>query len=262
MRQYALDKLNEAREAYAVRKRHLDYYMALLDLLGRREQAGYAQLLRRGVTEFDNLRAAFAQSAQFDSDPDLLTRAARGAAWLLDLPLADRLADAAVRAGGGVDANIVRGHVLSFLSRGEEADAVLAGALDHEVGDIDRARIAFARAMNKLFALADPVGAKRLIDDAARTVTPLQAQHCVDAFLTVYWAAICKPEKVRQILCKPRLGKAARRRRRSRNGIGPSLSPWRTPAPSPTRWPPPSRDIRSRCGAISSSPTPTSARCC
>ena len=73
MRQYALDKLNEAGEAYAVRKRHIDYYMALLDVLGRRERAGYAQILRRGVTEFDNLRAAFAQSAQFDSDPDLLT---------------------------------------------------------------------------------------------------------------------------------------------------------------------------------------------
>ena len=88
--------MNEAGEAYAVRKRHLDYYMALLDLLGRRERAEYAQLLRRGVTDFDNLRAAFAQSAQVDSDPDLLTRAARGAAWLLDLPLADRLAEAAV----------------------------------------------------------------------------------------------------------------------------------------------------------------------
>jgi len=198
MRQYALDKLSEADEAYAVRKRHLDYYMALLDLLGRRERADYAHLLRRGVTEFDNLRAAFTQSAQFDSDPDLLTRAARGAAWLLDLPLADRLADAAIRAGGGVEANIVRAHVLSFLSRGEEADAVLAGGLNHEVSDIDRARIAFAQAMNRLFTLADPAGAKSLIDDAARTTTP-QAQGCIDAFLTVYWAAMGKPETVRQI---------------------------------------------------------------
>ena len=191
--------MNEAGEAYAVRKRHLDYYMALLDLLGRRERAEYAQLLRRGVTEFDNLRAAFAQSAQVDSDPDLLTRAARGAAWLLDLPLADRLAEAAVIAGGGVEANIVRAHVLSFLSRGEEADAVLADAHTHELTDIDRSRIAFARAMNKFFTLEDPAGAKRLIDDAADT-TPPQGRQCIDAFLAVYWAAMGKPEMVKQII--------------------------------------------------------------
>ena len=36
-----------------------------------------------------------------DSDPDLLTRAARGAAWLLDLPLAGRLADAAMAQAQG-----------------------------------------------------------------------------------------------------------------------------------------------------------------
>lgn len=199
MRQYALDNLSEAGEAYAVRKRHLDYYMALLDLLGRRERAEYAQLLRRGVTDFDNLRAAFAQSAQVDSDPDLLTRAARGAAWLLDLPLADRLAGAAVRAGGGVEANIVRAHVLSFLSRGEEAEVVLADAHTYELSDIDRARIAFARAMNKFFTLEDPRGAKELIDDAAGT-TPPQARQCIDAFLCVYWAAMGKPQMVKQIV--------------------------------------------------------------
>ena len=199
MRQYALNKLDEAGEVYAVRKRHIDYFMALLDVLGRRERAGYAQILRRGVTEFDNLRAAFAQSAKFDSDPDLLTRAARGAAWLLDLPLADRLADAAIRAGAGADANIVRAHVLSFLSRGAEADGVLADALNHELNDVDRARIAFARAMNRLFTLGDPAGAKSLIDDAARN-TPPQARRCIDAFLAVYWAAMGKPAMVKEIV--------------------------------------------------------------
>jgi predicted ATPase/class 3 adenylate cyclase len=198
MRQYALDKLNEAGEAHTVRTRYVDYYMALLDVLGRRERTSYAQVLWRGITEFDNLRAAFAQSAQFDPDPDLLTRAARGAAWLLDLPLADRLADTAIRAGAGVDANIVRAHVLSFLNRGEEADRVLAAALDTEVSDIERARIAFARSLNRLFTLQDPAGAKNLIDEAANT-TPPQARPLIDAFLTVYWAAMGKPDIVKQI---------------------------------------------------------------
>ena len=140
VRQYALNKLDEAGEVYAVRKRHIDYFMALLDVLGRRERAGYAQILRRGVTEFDNLRAAFAQSAKFDSDPDLLTRAARGAAWLLDLPLADRLADAAIRAGAGADANIVRAHVWSCLAvSGNEADGGAGRRVStHELSDVDQ----------------------------------------------------------------------------------------------------------------------------
>jgi predicted ATPase/class 3 adenylate cyclase len=198
MRQYALDKLNDAGEAHAIRKRYIDYYMALLDELGRRERSSYAKVLWRGVTEFDNLRAAFAQSAQFDPDPDLLTRAARGAAWLLDLPLADRLADAAIRAGAGVDANLVRAHVLSFLSRGKEAEGVLTAALHSEVSDIDRARIAFATALNRLFTLQDPVGAKSHID-AAANATPPQARPFIDAFHVVYWAAMGKPDIVSQI---------------------------------------------------------------
>jgi predicted ATPase/class 3 adenylate cyclase len=198
MRQYASDKLNESGEADSVRKRYIDYYMKLLDVLGRRERASYAQILWRGVTEFDNLRSAFVHSAQFNPDPNLLTRAARGAAWLLDLPLAERLADAALRAGAGVDANIVRAHVLSFLSRGEEAEGVLAAALDSEVSDIDKARIAFATALNRLFALQDPAGAKSHIDAAADT-TPPQARPFIDAFLVVYWAAMGKPDIVRQI---------------------------------------------------------------
>jgi predicted ATPase len=199
MRQYALDKLDEAGEADAVRKRHIDYYLALLDVLGRRESTGYEQSLRRGVTEFDNLRAAFAHSARFDADPQLLTRAARGAAWLLDLTLADQLADVAIRVGAGVEANILRAHVLSFLSRGDEADAVLTEALDRELSDVDCARIAFARGINKLFTLADPTGAKDLIDEAAGR-TPAQARRCIDAFLAVYWAAMGNPATVKQIV--------------------------------------------------------------
>ena len=53
------------------------------------------------------------------------------------------------------------------------------------------------RATNRLFILADPTGAKRLIDDASHT-TPLQARACIGAFLTVYWAAMGKPDAARQ----------------------------------------------------------------
>ena len=124
-------------------------------------------------------------------------KAAQGAVGLPDLPLADRLADAAIRAGGGAEANFVRAFALSWLSRGQEADAVLAGIPTSDLTDADHARLAFLRAANRLFTLADPAGAKKLIDDASHT-TPTPARGCIDAFLTVYWAAMGKPEAARE----------------------------------------------------------------
>jgi DNA-binding CsgD family transcriptional regulator len=140
-------------------------------------------------------RAALSLDSDLAPDPDLLLRAARGAVWFPNLPLAERLADAAIRAGGAAEANFIRAHALSWLGRGEEADAVLAGT--RALTDVDGARRAFLRATNRLFALGDPTGAKRLIDDASHT-TPLEARACIDAFLTVYWAAMGKPDAARQ----------------------------------------------------------------
>ena len=142
-------------------------------------------------------RATLSLDSDLEPDPDLLVRAARGAVWLADLPLADRLADAAIRAGGGAEANFIRAYALSWLGRGQQADAVLADIPTSELTDADRARLAFLRATNRLFTLADPTGAKKLIDDASRT-TPPRARSCIDAFLTVYWAAMGKPDAARE----------------------------------------------------------------
>ena len=175
----------------------------------RRERAAPTRLRRlRGLvaTELANSddcddvrvvvrRATLTLDSDLEPDPDLLIRAARGAVWFPNVALADRLADAAIRAGGSAEANFIRAHALSWLGRGQEADAVLAGT--RELTDVDRARRAFLRATNRLFVLADPAGAKRLIDDASQT-TPLQARACIDAFLTVYWAAMGKPDAARQ----------------------------------------------------------------
>ena len=68
------------------------------------------------------------------------------AVWLRDLALADRLADAAVRAGGGPESSFIRAYVLSSLSRGEEADAVLANVVASDLTDIDRARLTWLEA--------------------------------------------------------------------------------------------------------------------
>jgi len=137
-------------------------------------------------------RATLSLDSDLTPDTDLLVKAAHGAVWLADLPLADRLATAAIRAGAGPEPNFVRAHALSWSGRGEEADAVLAEIHTGELSDIERARCAFLRASNMLWALGDPARAKEIIDDASRT-TSAQARSYIDAFLTVYWFATDQP---------------------------------------------------------------------
>ncbi len=138
-------------------------------------------------------RAALSLDSDLEQDPDLLVRAAQGAVSLSDLPLADQLAEAAIRAGAGAEAHFVRAYALSWLSRGREADSVLCSIPTSELAEADRDRFAFLQTTNRLFTLADRAGAKRLIDEAARA-TSSGHNVCVDACRRVYWAAMGKPE--------------------------------------------------------------------
>lgn len=137
-------------------------------------------------------RAALSLDSDLPPDSALLTRAANGAVWLADLALAERLAHAADRAGGGAEAGFVRAHALSWLGRGEEAEVVLTGIGVDELSAGDRMRLAFLRASNMLWALADPASAKAIADAAAGTA-PSAGDNYLDAFLTVYWFATDHP---------------------------------------------------------------------
>lgn len=137
-------------------------------------------------------RATLSLDSDLTPDADLLVVAAYGAVWLADLPLADRLAQAAIRAGAGPEPSFVRAHALSWLGRGEEAEAVLADVPTDQLTDQDQARFAYLRSSNMLWALADPLCAKELIDEAAQ-VAPAGARAYIDAFLTVYWFAMDQP---------------------------------------------------------------------
>lgn len=138
-------------------------------------------------------RAALALDSDTAPDADLLVGAAHGAVFLADLPLADRLADAALRAGAGAEAQFVRAHALSWLSRGEEAEAVLAGVAVAGLSETDHARFTYLRASNMLWALADPVRAEEIMDGAAH-LTAGAARSCIDAVRTVYWFAVDRPD--------------------------------------------------------------------
>jgi DNA-binding CsgD family transcriptional regulator len=142
-------------------------------------------------------RATLSLDSDLTPDADLLVSAAQGAVWLADLMLADRLAEAAARVGGGPEPNLVRAHALSWLGRGEDADRVLAEIDDGALTDEGRARLAFLRASNMLWALGDPARAKDIIDAASRTTEP-KARRYIDAFLTVYWFAMDQPAAARQ----------------------------------------------------------------
>ncbi|HEY1842728.1 MAG TPA: LuxR C-terminal-related transcriptional regulator [Mycobacterium sp.] len=138
-------------------------------------------------------RATLILDSDLEPDPDLFVRAARGAVWLWEFPLADRLTAAAIVAGGAAEAKLIRAYALSCTGRGREADTLLADIQAGQLADAVRGRVAFLQATNRLFTLADPVGAKTLIDDASHAAGS-QARSCIDAFLTVYWAAMGKPD--------------------------------------------------------------------
>jgi DNA-binding CsgD family transcriptional regulator len=140
-------------------------------------------------------RATLTLDSDLTPDADLMLRAAGGAVWLGDLRLADRLAKAAIRAGGSPRAYFLRAHALSWLPAGQEADAVLAELADAELSDDDRGRLAYLRALNTRWALGDAQRAKEIIDDAARNGLP---RMWIDAFLTVYWFSLDQPQEAIQ----------------------------------------------------------------
>lgn len=135
-------------------------------------------------------RATLSLESDLKPDPDLLVQAARGAVWLADMSLAERLAAAAIRAGAPAEARFIRGHALSWLDRGDEADEVVAALADTELSPSDHIRLTLLRASNRLFALADPDGAKRFMKESR---CQQGTCGCVDVFETIYSFAMGQP---------------------------------------------------------------------
>jgi DNA-binding CsgD family transcriptional regulator len=138
-------------------------------------------------------RAALTLDSDLAPDPNLLMTAAKQAVWLADHGLAERLADAAIRAGATDDASLFRAHALAWLGRGEEADEVFAGIDTSGLTDDERAALAFARAVTMLGHLGDPAGALTLIDDVSRNIRR-EACGSIDAYRLVHWSAAGKAE--------------------------------------------------------------------
>jgi DNA-binding CsgD family transcriptional regulator len=131
----------------------------LADALARAGARRHGDPLRLAVWRMDGGAVA---------EPELLTEAARLAGkTFFDHALAERLALAAVDAGGGIRARRVLAETLFAQGRSEEAATLLA-AMQHAATGADRAHLAVLRAHTLFLGLGRALEAERVIADADR----------------------------------------------------------------------------------------------
>ncbi|MCZ2857478.1 LuxR C-terminal-related transcriptional regulator [Blastococcus sp. VKM Ac-2987] len=113
-------------------------------------------------------RAVLTLDSDLPPDSALFLRAAEAATRMYDLPLAERLARAAA-ATGDPAARLVHAAALSWLSRGDEAEAILAHLAEQAPDSATRARAQLHRAGNLLWTLARPDEARQALAAAEAT---------------------------------------------------------------------------------------------
>jgi DNA-binding CsgD family transcriptional regulator len=153
----------------------------------RLAQAGHVRLERlRGhiartmsapdstVGEPDSVRLALLW-LQSDLSPnhELFTTAAQAAFIRLDMELAQRLARAAVDAGGGVEAELLCANTLMTLSRGEEAEELLKSLTARALPEPAWSTAVNVRADNLLWPLGQPEQARKVVDQALASASGL-----------------------------------------------------------------------------------------
>jgi DNA-binding NarL/FixJ family response regulator len=104
-------------------------------------------------------------------DHDLFTRAAQAALRRLDMALAQRLAEAAMAAGAGVDAELLCGNTLTMLSRGAEAEAIFQSLTTRQLPGPACSTAVNLRAVNLLWVLGQPEQSRAVIDAALAIVS-------------------------------------------------------------------------------------------
>jgi hypothetical protein len=115
-------------------------------------------------------RALLMMDSDLQPDPVLLTDAARRATELGDLALAERVARAAVAAGGGFEPRLLLGNALHW-SRAAEADTELAPLVALARTDAERAEAAIPRVAALFFTLGRPTEAEAMLDAVSSAVS-------------------------------------------------------------------------------------------
>ena len=133
--------------------------------------------------------------SDLEPDGNVLLRAAQAACVRLDLELAEHLADAAMHAGAGPDAAILRAHALILLNRGRDAEQILNSLTEQDLSEAARSNVLHLRAANLLWPLGRPDDSWTVIEDAlthsaGRLVDQLRA------FRSVQLAMAARPAEV------------------------------------------------------------------
>jgi DNA-binding CsgD family transcriptional regulator len=120
------------------------------------------ELARKGSTDPRDVvrRAVLTIDSDLTPSAELLLAAAGAAMQLLDLRLAEALAERAVTAGGGPEAKIAHAMAITWQERGNAAETILAELADATSGPA-QTQIAILRAMNFAAVLGKPAGAER-----------------------------------------------------------------------------------------------------
>jgi DNA-binding CsgD family transcriptional regulator len=178
----------------------------------RLAQAGHLRLKRlRGhiarmmtasneaVGELDSVRLAVLWlQSDLAPDHDLFTRAARAASRRLDMSLAQRLAEAAVSAGGGIEAELLSANTLTMLSRGPAAEELLKSLTARPLPEPAWSTVVVLRAVNLLWPLGQPEQSRKVIDDALTGCGGSLSRQPL-AFRAVQFAVEAKPVEALRI---------------------------------------------------------------
>ena len=142
----------------------------------------------------------------------------------------------------GPEPNFVRAHALSWLGRGEEADAVLA---EIHTGAVDRRRATPDwRSCGPATCSGRSVTPRARKKSSTRRRAPHHRRRAAISMpsSTVYWFATDQPDAAMQASRKPCIGRSARRRWR-RDSLGRWPPYPRMRGAPPKRWPSRTRDI-------------------
>jgi DNA-binding CsgD family transcriptional regulator len=127
-------------------------------------------------------------------DAGLFSRAAGQALAVPDAVLAERLARAAVQAGGGFGARLALGRALAGVGRAPEAQRVFAGLAGQAGDDGQRAAVAMASARNLFWALDRAEEADAVLRDAEQRVADDALRHELTAQRVRLTAAQGRPQ--------------------------------------------------------------------
>lgn len=115
----------------------------------------------------DILRVATWRLTGGGGDPDLMLSAAQTARWRYDFPLAERLARAAIDAGGAFEARFTAAQLASRQGRSDEAEVALEALRGEAADDTQRGRVLIAQLDNYLYASRPEDGLRVVAESTA-----------------------------------------------------------------------------------------------